>query len=300
MATCPFGTSRSRRYIPWLSISIPAAGWLIFGLYPSIATIFYSFTQYSGVPGTPLNVCGLCNYHNAFTKLLPDVGQSLKVTIIYVIGVTIGQNVVALLLALLLKRRGRMFTFYRALIFMPQIFSVAVVGAIFSLLLDPYSGPIEKVVHSVFGINSAFLGSSSAALPLVMAINVWMFTGYSMLIYIAGLRQIPSEVYEAASLDGAGRFRAFRHVTWPLLASSTTVNVFLTAMGTLGEYALILVLTNGNFGTRTLGMYMFTSAFGSATGQLGYGSMLAVLQFGLTLIIGGSLLYFLRRREVSL
>jgi raffinose/stachyose/melibiose transport system permease protein len=299
VATCPFGTSRSRRYIPWLSIAVPGAGWLIFGLYPSVATIFYSFTQYSGVPGTPLNVCGVCNYHDAFTNLLPDVGSSLKVTLIYVLGVTLGQNVIALLLALLLKRRGKAFTFYRSLIFMPQIFSVAVVGAIFSLLLDPYSGPMEKIVHSLFGGTHAFLGSNSSALPLVIAINVWMFTGYTMLIYIAGLRQIPKDVYEAASLDGAGRFRSFRHVTWPLLASSTTVNVFLTAMGSLGEYALILVLTDGNFGTRTLGLYMFNSAFGSSS-QLGYGSMLAVLQFGLTLVIGGGLLFFLRRREVSL
>jgi raffinose/stachyose/melibiose transport system permease protein len=241
----------------------------------------------------------VCNYHDAFTNLLPDVGSSLKVTLIYVLGVTLGQNVIALLLALLLKRRGRAFTFYRSLIFMPQIFSVAVVGAIFSLLLDPYSGPMEKIVHSLFGGTHAFLGSNSSALPLVIAINVWMFTGYTMLIYIAGLRQIPKDVYEAASLDGAGRFRSFRHVTWPLLASSTTVNVFLTAMGSLGEYALILVLTDGNFGTRTLGLYMFNSAFGSSS-QLGYGSMLAVLQFGLTLVIGGGLLFFLRRREVSL
>ena len=63
-----------------------------------MAIIFYSFTQYSGVLGTPLNVCGLCNYHSAFTNLLPDVGDSLKVTVIYVIGVTLGQNVIALLL----------------------------------------------------------------------------------------------------------------------------------------------------------------------------------------------------------
>lgn len=299
MATCPFGTSRSRRYIPWLSIALPGAGWLIFGLYPSIATIFYSFTQYSGVPGTPLNVCGVCNYRSAFTNLLPDVGSSLKVTLIYVIGVTLGQNIIGLLLALLLKRRARGFTFYRALIFMPQIFSVAVVGAIFSLLLDPYSGPVEKIVHSLFGGTHAFLGSTSSALPLVIAINVWMFTGYTMLIYIAGLRQIPQDVYEAAALDGAGRLRSFRHVTWPLLAPSTTVNVFLTAMGSLGEYALVLVLTDGNFGTKTLGLYMFNSAFGSSS-QLGFGSMLAVLQFFLTLIIGGGLLFFLRRREVSL
>lgn len=299
MAVCPFGTARSRRFIPWLSIAIPGAGWLVFGLYPSIATIAYSFTQYSGIPGTALNVCGLCNYKAAFTNLLPQVGQSIWITIVYAGAVTILQNLLGLALALLLNKHGRSFTLYRALIFMPQVFSVAVVGAMFSLLLDPYSGPIEKLTHALFGRTPAFLGSSSLALPLVIAINIWMFTGYTMLIYIAGLRNIPDEVYEAAALDGAGRGRSFLHITWPLLASAATVNIFLTAMGSLGEYSLILVLTNGNFGTRTLGMYMFSSAFGQNS-QLGYGSMLAMLQFFITLMVGGVLLFTLRKREVSL
>lgn len=298
-STCPFGTHRTRRFLPWASIAIPGAGWLIFGLYPSIATVAYSFTQYSGIPGTPLNFCGLCNYRSAMTTLSSQVGDTLQITIEYAAGVTIVQNLVGLGLAFLLNRRGRTYSFYRALIFMPQIFSVAVVGAIFSLILDPYSGPVEKVVHGLFGSTTAFLGSNTLALPLVMIVNIWMFAGYTMLIYIAGLRNIPPEVYEAAALDGAGRWRSFRHITWRLLAPATTVNVFLTAMGTLGEYSLILVLTDGHFGTQTLGLYMFNSAFG-ASSELGYGSMLAMLQFFLTLIIGGGLLVGLRRREVSL
>ncbi|MFE4330735.1 carbohydrate ABC transporter permease [Streptomyces sp. NPDC056831] len=299
MARCPFGNQRTRRFIPWASIAIPGAGWLLFGLYPSLATIGYSFTRYSGLPGTPLNVCGLCNYSAAFTSLSSVVGDAVRVTLTYVAGVTVLQTATGLGLALLLNRPGRSYTLYRAIIFMPQIFSVAVVGAVFALMLDPYSGPVEKVMHGMFGNTSAFLGSSSLALPLVILVNVWMFSGYTMLIYIAGLRNIPPAVYEAAAMDGAGRLRVFRHVTWPLLAPATTVSVFLTAMGTLGEYALIMVLTGGNFGTKTLGLYMFQSAFGGDS-QLGYGSMLAMLQFLLTVVIGGGLLFTLRRREISL
>ena len=126
-----------------------------------------------------------------------------------------------------------------------------------------------------------------------------MFAGYTMLIYIAGLRRIPPELYEAASLDGCGWWSRFRRITWPMLAASTTVNVFLTAMGCLGEYALILLLTDGNFGTKTIGMYMFDQAFGMQS-QLGYGSMLAMLQFAMTLVIGSVVLFTLRRREVQL
>jgi raffinose/stachyose/melibiose transport system permease protein len=299
VTSCPFGTRRTRRWIPWLSISIPALGWLVFVLYPSIATVYYSLTQYSGVPGAPVNYCGLCNYRAAFTGLSSQTWESLKVTIVYTVGVTVLQIVIGLGLALLLNRRGRMFGLYRALVFMPQIFSVTIVAALFSLILDPISGPVEKILQNAFHVSSAFLGDSSIALPLIIGINVWMFAGYTMLIYIAGLRRIPPELYEAASLDGCGRWDAFRRITWPMLAAATTVNVFLTAMGCLGEYALILLLTDGQFGTKTIGMYMFDQAFGMQS-QLGYGSMLAMLQFAMTLVIGGVLLFTLRRREVQL
>jgi len=299
MNTCPFGTRRTRRWIPWLSIAVPTIGWLVFGLYPSLATVFYSFTQYSGLPGTPLNFCGLCNYRNAFQGSYPDFSSAVVTTLEYVAGVTVLQIGLGLGLALLLQHRRRGYGLYRALIFMPQVFSVTVVGVLFSMVLDPQSGPAEKLYHGLFGGANSFLGSSTWALPLIILINVWMFTGYTMLVYIAGLRRIPPELYEAASLDGAGRLRLFRHVTWPLLASATTVNVFLTAMGCIGEYALVLVLTDGQYGTQTLGMYMFTAAFGQNP-ALGYGSMLAMAQFAITLVFGGGLLFLLRRREVTL
>ncbi|MFF1632222.1 carbohydrate ABC transporter permease, partial [Streptomyces sp. NPDC058272] len=255
MSTVPFGTRKTRRWIPWLSISVPTVGWLVFGLYPSLATIFYSFTEYSGLPGTPIDYCGLCNYRNAFTGSWPDFSKSVTVTIEYAVGVTVLQIGLGLLLALLLRHRRPGYGFYRALIFMPQIFSVTIVGVLFSLLLDPSSGPAEKLWHTLFGSSNSFLGNDGWAIWLIVGINVWMFAGYTMLVYIAGLRRIPPELYEAAALDGAGRFQVFRRITWPMLASATTVNVFLTAMGSLGEYSLILVLTDGNYGTKTLGMY---------------------------------------------
>lgn len=299
MSTCPFGTSRTRRWIPWLSIAIPSLGWLVFGLYPSLATVVYSFTQYSGLPGTPLNVCGLCNYRNALSGSFTDLSSAVVTTLKYVLGVTVLQIGIGLGLALLLRHRRRGFGVYRALIFMPQVFSVTIVGVLFALIFDPQSGPAEKAYQALFGGASAFLGDSHWALPLIVLINVWMFTGYTMLVYIAALRRIPSELYEAAALDGAGRVQAFARITWPMLASATTVNVFLTAMGSIGEYSLILVLTDGQFGTKTIGMYMFDTAFGQSA-QLGYGSMLAMVQFLITVVIGGVLLFFLRRREVAL
>ncbi|WP_042394439.1 carbohydrate ABC transporter permease [Streptacidiphilus carbonis] len=299
MSTNPFGTSRTRRWIPWLSILVPSIGWLTFGLYPSLATVYYSLTEYSGVPGTPMNYCGLCNYRNLFTSNYSQVSDAVVTTLKYTAGVTVLQIGVGLGLALLLQRRRFGYGLYRALIFMPQIFSVTIVGVLFSLILDPSSGPAEKIVHSLSGGSSAFLGDSSISIWLIVAVNVWMFSGYTMLVYIAGLRRIPPELYEAASLDGCGPVRRFTRITWPMLAPATTVNVFLTAIGSLGEYALILVMTQGQYKTQTIGMFMFNSAFG-VNPDLGLGSTLAMVQFVFTAAIGGVLLWRLRRREVAL
>lgn len=300
----PFGTSRSRRWIPLLSISIPGLGWLLFGFYPTIATFFYSLTQYSGLPGTPLNFRGFYNYVQGFTTDFGELGSTLKITFEYAAGVVILQTVVGLGLALLLNKKGKAFGFYRALVFIPQVLSVIVVGIVFSLLFDPFSGPIEHVYQDVTGGFSSFFGSPNIALLLVVIVTAWEGVGFTMVIYIAGLRNIPGEYYEAAGVDGAGRLRTFRAVTWPLLAGATTVNTFLTVTFCIAQYALILVLTNGQAGTMTIGMYMFISAFGgSAAGgntNLGYGSMLMVLNFVITLLVGTIILVLLRRREVQL
>jgi raffinose/stachyose/melibiose transport system permease protein len=120
-----------------------------------------------------------------------------------------------------------------------------------------------------------------------------------MMVYLAGLQTIPTELLESAALDGAGRWNRFRFITFPLLAASTTVNVLLAVIGSLSVYDLIYVLTNGQFGTMTLGMYMFSTAF-EGSSQLGYASMIQMVQFVLVLIATLILQRYLRRREVQL
>jgi raffinose/stachyose/melibiose transport system permease protein len=300
----PFGRGRRARWIPILSIAVPGLGWLLFGAYPTLATFFYSLTKYSGEPGTALNFTGLSNYVSAFTTNWPELLSSMRVTLEYTVGVVILQNLAGVGLALLLNTARRGTGFYRALVFMPQVFSVVVVGVMFSLIFDPISGPVEPLYHALFGGESSFFGSANLALPLVIFVTAWESTGWSMVIYLAGLRNIPSEIYEAAAVDGVSRTARFRRITWPLLAPATTVSVLLAAITCIGQYSLILVITNGFFGTETLGMYMYEYAFGSSmmgsTSSLGYGSMIAVFQLVVTLVVALGLMVWLRRREVQL
>jgi len=199
VSTIPFGTKRTRRWLPWASIAVPTIGWLVFGLFPSVATVFYSFTEYSGFPGTPLHFCGLCNYHNALNSSWTDFETSVTVTLKYVAGVTVLQISIGLGLALLLRHRRRGFGLYRALIFMPQVFSVTIVGVLFSLILDPQNGPAEPAYHGLFGSTSAFLGDQTWALwhwkPLVNG-----YSGYYPRDYITTI--IRMEVFpENASIN---------------------------------------------------------------------------------------------------
>ena len=255
-------------------------------------------TQYSGEPGTPLHFHWFYNYIQGFTTNFPELGSTLKITFEYAAGVVVLQTLIGLGLALLLNRRGKAYGFYRALVFIPQVLSVIVVGVVFSLLFDPFSGPIERVYQGLTGGFSSFFGSPNVALLLVIIVTAWEGVGFSMVVFIAGLRNIPEAYYEAAAVDGAGRWSRFHNVTWPLLAGATTVNVFLSVTFCIAQYALIMVLTDGQAGTMTIGMYMFITAFGGssasgATTNLGYGSMLAVLNFTITLIVGTGILLLL-------
>lgn len=295
----PFGQRGWSGLSPLIGIIPASLLFLVFGIIPSIMTAYYSLTQYSGLPGTPITFIGFQNYRMAFTGGFTQIGQAIKVTIIFALAVTFIQNAAGLAMALALNKRVRGVAVYRAVVFLPQVLSVVVIGLIWTLIFSPNGGPMEPIWKAVFGHSSSFLGSYSLALPIIIFVQIWSFTGFTMLVYLAGLQTIPKELYESAKIDGAGAWKSLKYITWPMLAPSATVNIFLAVLGSIGEYSLTYVLTDGNYNTSNLGMYMFNTAFGGSS-QLGYGSMLTMLQFGMTLIVGLLLQWYLRRREIQL
>lgn len=270
--------------------------YVLFGVAPAIGTIFLSITDYSGNIGTGSNqFTGLENYINLFVYQQPALMEGLITTIVFVVGVTVIQNIISLGLAQHLMGKGRREALLRALIFLPIVLGVTVVGLIWLLTFDPSSGPAAKVL-GIFGVHSAFFGSSDLALWLVIGAQVWQNLGFAMLVFIGGLRSISKEFYEAASLDGASSWVRLRSVTLPLLAPSITANVLLSTVGSFITYNIIYVLTNGSNYTNTFGMQAFTAAFGGAS-NLGYGAAITVVLFGATLVVALPLFWYLRRRE---
>jgi multiple sugar transport system permease protein len=279
----------------WGGIAVGAGFYAVFGIAPAVANVVVSFTNYSGLPGSPTSFAGLSNYSALFTTEGPGFVSSIIDTLFFVVGVTVVQNVVAMLLAHRLQGEGRTATLLRVLAFFPIVLGVTVVGIVWLLLFDPLSSPAQAV-FGAFGVRSAFFGSNIVAMPLVIIVQVWQNLGFTMVVFIGSLKMIPRSIYEAAGLDGVTPWRRFTAITWPMMAPAVTVNVLFAVIGSLTTYNLIYILTDGDFGTNTLGMLAFNSAFG-ATADLGLGAAVTVALLVVAICIAVPLALLLRYRE---
>jgi len=287
--------SSSSRAWMWVGLGVGLAFYLLFGIVPAIANLVVSFTNYTGLPGSPTSFTGLSNYTALFTSQAPGFVQSIIATLFFVVGVTVVQNVIGMLLAHRLQHESKVATFLRILAFFPIVLGVTVVGIVWLLLFDPQSSPAEAL-FSAFGIQSGFFGSNNVAMPLVIIVQVWQNLGFTMAVYIGGLKTIPTSIYEAAQLDGVTPWQRFRKVTWPMMTPTVTVNVLFAVIGSLTTYNIIYILTDGQFGTNTLGMLAFNSAFG-ATADLGLGAAVTIVLLVVTLLVALPLAALLRSRE---
>jgi raffinose/stachyose/melibiose transport system permease protein len=283
----------------WAGLLVGVGVYILFGIVPAIAQVVISFTNYTALPGAPVNNVGFSNYTSMLTTERPGFISGLSATVVFVLAVTIGQNLIALALAHKLSGDGRFAAVGRVLVFLPIALGVTIAGLIWILIFDPEGGPAESFFGN-FGIHSAFFGSTSWAMPLVILVQIWQNAGFSTLVFTGGLRAIDVQIYEAAGIDGIRAWPRLRRITWPLLAPAVTVNVLLALVGSFTLYNTIYVLTDGQYGTQTLGMLAFNTAFGSVEANLGYGAAVTVVLFLLTLVVAIPAMLLLRYREQRL
>ncbi len=291
--------SRRSRLAMWGGLLLGLAVYALFGLVPMAGNIVISFTNYTALPTAPVNGVGFANYASMLSSQAPGFDQGIVATLVFVVAVTIGQNALALLLAHRLLGPGRLVAVGRLLVFLPIALGVTIVGLLWILIFNPQGGPAASLLGA-FGIHSAFFGSDGWAMPLVIFVQIWQNTGFSTLVFIGGLRAIDPQIYEAAGMDGTRAWTRLRRVTFPLLAPAVTANVLLAVVGAFTTYNLIYVLTDGQYGTQTLGMLAFNAAFGTFQANLGYGAAVSVVLFVLTLVVALPLMALLRRREQRL
>ena len=248
-------------------------------VFPLGRTIWISFTD-QGVRGAG-NFIGFANY----TRLLTDSGfwNSVGVSFTFIVSTVLLELVIAWCLALLLERTVRGLTpTLRVLFTIPMILSPVIVGVAWRALFNPHFGWI----NFIFGTpGQDWLGNPDRALWVFILLNAWQWTPFLFLMISAGLLSVPAEVKEAARLDGAGAFRMFRSIVFPLTLPVTLVAVLLRALDATKSFDLPFTLTGGGPGTttQTVAIFLYRRAFSDF--QQGYASAVAVgLTVGLTLI----------------
>jgi ABC-type sugar transport system permease subunit len=222
----------------------------IFTLVPFLQGIILSFQSWDGI-GTETPFVGFSNYQ----KVIGDTvfWSSMTNALIFgVVGLVAG-NSLALAMAILVNKQRRTAAFFRTVYYVPGVLSVIVVGLVFSWLLDPQIGIVNRTLGAV-GLESLqhnWLADPSTALPSVAVVFVWYHWGFSFLLFLAGLQDIPKDQYEAATLDGARAWAQFRYITWPELTPVTTMVSILAFLGGLQIFGTVQVLTNGGPGYHT-------------------------------------------------
>lgn len=294
----PFGKGKAR-LVPYLYLSIPLLLYMVFGFGPSLVTVLFSFTDATGVRGQTWSFIGLENYKTFFGASnagdrLDAIGRSLY----FAFAVVIIQNAVGLFMAILINKKLRGDKLYRAVFFLPVVLGVTVSGLIWQLVANPLGGPAQSLLH-FFGTSSNFFGDYNIAFELIIFVQIWMYMGYSMTIFLAGLQSIPSDLYEAGYMDGASGWKAFTNITFPMIAPAFTVNMLLSIIGALQTFDIIYVLTGGKFNTTTLAFDVYATAFGTGTADYGLASAVAMIQFLFVFTISMVALFYLRRREVE-
>jgi multiple sugar transport system permease protein len=226
---------------------------------------------------------GLDNYAAALGDA--RVRQSLFVTLAFAFGVTSANIAIGLGLAVLLNRPMPGRTAIRAIIFFPYIISFVIVALMWQAILDPYTGILNSILAAVGLPTQNWLGDTSTALPTLIAITVWKDVGYAMLIYLAALQSIPSDFYDAASIDGASPRQRFWYVTWPLLAPTTLFIAVVSMISQLQELAPAYLMTKGGpaDATRLFSLHVFEAAFFEL--NIGYASALSFVMFLVILAI---------------
>lgn len=271
----------------------------VFVMLPTFSSIYLSFTSWDGISEN-VRYIGLDNFKEIGES--PRVHNALKNTIIVAIALVVLENAAALLLALLVDQVRWLRNFFRSIFYFPVLMSGIIMGFIWMIILNYNFGVVNQLLDmlGLGAIKADWLGDPDFALLSIILSTVWKASGYYMIIYLAGLQGIPQELLEAASIDGAGKWKQFRHVTFPLLAGATTVCVMLSMIGSLKLFDQIAVMTNGGpgFATETLTYIIYRVAFGE--GRQGFGTALAIVLFVLILLISLIQVRVLRKREVQM
>lgn len=253
----------------------------IFSLFPVAFSLGVSLFKWSLASPT-ITFVGLRNFETLFAS--DTFWQVLGNTLFFSVG-TVGLIVtLAFALALMLDVKIRGIAFFRALFFVPHLVPMALIAILWLFLYEPQRGPINAGLGMLGITGPTWLQSTAWAMPALIIVKVWKSVGYYTVLFLAGLQGIPTELYEAAKVDGAGFFRRTLHITLPLISPITLFVVIVAVIGSFQDFDQIVVMTRGGpvDSTNVLVYYLYEQAFRNY--QVGLGSAVAVLMLALLLV----------------
>lgn len=273
-------------------IAVPVIGFAIFTLYPLVFAVYASMTSWNGLG--PMTFIGLSNY----TKLIADpyFQKAMFNTLFMMIGIPIGL-VLSLTLALAMNRKMRGTTFFRTVYYIPVVSSLAAIAIMWQWAYNGDFGLINQAL-SLIGINGPnWLQDTATVKPAIMIMSIWKGMGYSMLLYLAAIQSVPTSLYEAASLDGAGAIRKFRSITLPMVKPVTFFLVVTSIIGGAQIFIEINIMTptgGPEFSSASIVWYIWQKAFDNL--QMGYASAMSIV-LGLLVFIVTAIQFRLNARS---
>jgi len=297
--------ARARRLLPIYGLLLP--GMVLYGLwaaYPLISSFILSFSEWNLTK--PTVFIGLDNYTRALSDAL--FWRSLSSTLGYTIVTVAGQLILGLGAALLLNQRIPGRSLLRLIYYLPVITSWVIVSLVFLFIYNGQAGALNWLLKDVLHLipkNIAWLAEPSTALWAIAILGIWKGIGWTMVVFLAGLQSVPSELYEAAAMDGAGAWARFRYVTIPFLRATSTFLIVVLTIGGFNAFISIFVMSSS--ATGTIGgplnstdvalTYMWKQAFTQI--DLGYGAALSFLLAAAIVVVSIVELRLARRQETA-
>jgi multiple sugar transport system permease protein/raffinose/stachyose/melibiose transport system permease protein len=285
------GAKRSKAAWTALFVTPPLILYIAIVVLPTLLAFFYAFTDAS-ILDQSMHWIGLENFREAFTDR--HVLSSIKITLIWLAGAMVIPPAIGLFIALRLQQKDRIATTMKSALFLPVALSLVVVGQIWIWMYQPGDGLINVILNGI-GLESVargWLADRSFALIAVFIAWAWQQTILAMILYLAGLASLPTDLYEAAEIDGASKSQVTRYITIPLLRPITAVVVALISISALRNFDVIYATTKGGpvRATETLPVLVYRLLFREH--QLGYSSAIAIILFAMTLALVGAITWW--------
>ena len=280
----------------YLFLILPLLIYGVFFILPNVSSLVYSLFSWNGISEERTFV-GLANFKKMFADRI--FRTALINTVKYTVTLVMFQTLIGFLLALLVQKTNRVNSVFRTIYFLPAIIAASTVGLIWGFIYDPNIGALNELLR-ILGLNSwrhAWLSDEKIVIYAIAAVHIWVGIGQSVVLFVAGLQNIPQDVLESAALDGATRWKQLVHITIPMLRSTTLIVLVLTTIGGFKSFDFVYVMTGGGatHSSEVLSTLLYKEAY--AYSDFGYSAAISVALLVVVAAITLIQMYGLREKE---